>query len=123
MKIQINNSKILDLSISELYDYCLLERDSFHHWLTRKSGLKIPQEADTSSWFFCEESEENEENADRLFSIDLIDYLEWWSPIVTHIRHQKVDAYKVVGESKANVKFAIYLNDYPEDYWGDSIVP
>jgi hypothetical protein len=111
MKIQINNAEILDLLTSELFDCWLLERDSFHHWLTRKSGLKIPQEADTSSWFFCEEG------GDRSFSVDLKDYIEWWNPIVAYIRSQKVDTYKVVDESKLNVKFAIYLNDYPDDYW------
>lgn len=48
MKIQINNAEILDLTIQDMYNCWLIDNKSFHHWLTRKSNIKIPPEADTN---------------------------------------------------------------------------
>lgn len=113
MKIQVNDAEIVDLSVSELYDCWMLDKDSFHHWLTRKSGLKLPQEADTGSWFLSEEPSQ------RSFMIDLKDYIGWWNPLVAYIKAQKVDSYKIIDNSIAYVQFSVYLNDYPDNYWDD----
>jgi hypothetical protein len=112
MKIQINNAEILDLTISELYDCWLVDKESFHHWLTRKSNIKIPPEADTGTWFFSDKI-----SGERVFAVDLKEYIEWWNPLVAYIRHVPVDSYKIIEESIANIEFNIYNNDYPDGYW------
>ena len=111
MKIQINNAEIIDLTISELYDCWLIDKESFHHWLTRKSNIKIPPEADTGTWFIVEQEGE------RSYQVNLKDYVEWWNPLVAYIKAQKVDSYKIIDESIVYVKFEIYLNNYPENYF------
>ena len=68
MKIQINNAETLDLTIQDLYDCWLIDKESFHHWLTRKSNIKIPQEADTGTWFIVEQEEK------RSYQVNLKDY-------------------------------------------------
>jgi len=110
MKIQINNAEIIDLTISELYDCWLIDKESFHHWLTRKSNIKIPPEADTGTWFIVEQEEES-------YQVNLKDYVEWWNPLVVYIKAQKVDSYKIIDEPIVYVKFEIYLNNYPENYF------
>ena len=113
MKIQVNNAEIIDLNISELYDCWLLDKDSFHHWLTRKSGIKLPEEVDTGSWFFSDTSGE------QSFEVDLKDYIEWWNPLVAYIKAQKVDSYRVIEDSMVYIRFSIYLNNYPNNYWNN----
>jgi hypothetical protein len=114
MKIQVNDAEIVDLCISELYDCWMLDKHSFHHWLTRKSDIKFPPEADTGSWFFSDTH-----TLERSFEVDLKDYIEWWNPLVAYIKAQKVDSYRVVDDSIVYVQFAIYLNNYPDKYWED----
>jgi len=111
MKIQINNAEIVDLTMSELYDYWLIDKKSFHHWLTRKSSIKIPPEADTGTWFFVEQKEE------RSYMVNLKDYIEWWNPLVAYVRAMPVNHYEIVDDYIVYVKFEIYNNNYPEDYW------
>jgi len=114
MKIQINNAEVLELSIPELYDCWLIDKESFHHWLTRKSNIKIPIEADTGSWFFAEDSNPSDE---RGFFVDLKDYIDWWNPLVVYIKTQRIDSYRIIDKSIVCVKFEIYLNNYPENYF------
>lgn len=116
MKIQVNNAEIVDLDTQELYNCWLIDKESFHHWLTRKSGIKFPQEADTGSWYFANDTDKSNLN-ERSFEVDLKDYINWWNPLVAYIKAQKVDSYNIVGDSIVKIKFAHYLNDYPEGYW------
>jgi hypothetical protein len=115
MKIQINNAETLDLTIQDLYDCWLIDKESFHHWLTRKSNIKIPLEADTGTWFFSDKI-----SGERVFAVDLKEYVEWWNPLVAYIRHIPVNSYEIVEESTVNIEFEIYLNNYPEGYWVDN---
>lgn len=112
MKIQINNAEIIDLTTPELYDCWLIDKESFHHWLTRKSNIKMPPEADTGTWFFSDKI-----SGDRVFVVDLKDYIEWWNPLIAYIKAQRVDSYKIIEESIVNIEFEIYNNDYPDGYW------
>ena len=70
MKIQINNAEVVDLTIQELYDCWLIDKESFHHWFTRKCDIKIPLEADTGTWFLTEEEGE------RSYQVNLKEYIE-----------------------------------------------
>ena len=115
MKIQINNAEIIDLTIQEMYDCWLIDKESFHHWLTRKSNIKIPQEADTGTWFFVEQEEE------RSYRVNLKEYVEWWNPLVAYVRAMPVNNYEIVDDYIAYVKFEIYNNDYPDGYWDERL--